>query len=472
MKFLLLRAGKYEEGTENVIFAPASEPPLGLLYIGASIEQEGHKAEIIDFFIDKYAEEEMKKSLDSVDAVGISVYTEELENAVYISKKIKELKPNTPIIIGGPHCIYLQNKSLIDIPYSDIAVVCEGEEVIKDIAKWLEGKKELAEVPGIYYKENNKIKSGRPLKIINDLDSVAFPAHHLIDKYDYGKLGGWGTVLKKRVTNMITSRGCPFNCRFCTRYSNAIKGWGYRKRSAENVFEELQQLDRKFRTVKIVDDNFLADTKRAHKIFDLVLDNGLDLNFYIGGARVESAEPELYKKMKKAGVKMIAFGIESGNQEILDFYNKKINLNQIRKAVTLARDTGIITYSTFILGAPIETIKHLEDTIDFTCSLPIDIAVFVHLRYEMGSALWLEAVKDKKISNDEYCVFADSNKGLGILSSEEIEKYIRIGFRRFYFRPKYMADQVIGALKRGDLNIIIYGLGLQITYLKEFLLEF
>lgn len=472
MKFLLLRAGKYEEGSKNVIYAPTSEPPLGLLYIGASIEQEGHKAEIIDFSIDKYAEEEMKKSLNSVDAVGISVYTEELENAVYISKKIKELKPNIPIIIGGPHCIYLKNKSLVDIPYSDIAVICEGEEVIKDIAKWLEGKKELAEIPGIYYKENNKIKPGKPLKIIDDLESIAFPAQHLIDKYDYGKLGGWSTLLKKRVTTITTSRGCPFNCRFCARYSNAIKGWGYRSRSAENVVEELQQLVGKFRTVMIVDDNFLADIKRAHKIFDLILENKLDLDFYIGGARVENAEPELYKKMKKAGVKMIGYGIESGNQEVLDFYNKKINLNQIRKAVTLARDTGILTYSTFIFGAPIETKKHLEDTIDFACSLPLNLALFVHLRYEMGSTLYLEAVKDKKVSKDEYCVFADSNKNLGILSSDEIEKYIRIAFRRFYFRPKYLLDQALGALKRGDFNIIIYGLGLQITYLKEFLLEF
>ena len=472
MDFLLLRAGKWEKGTKNVLYAPASVPPLGLLYIAASLEKEGHKVEIIDFFVDKFAEEKIIKSLSSVDAVGISVYTQDLEDAIYISKKIKELKPNIPIIIGGPHCMYLQKKSLVDIPYSDIVVGCEGEQVIKDIAKWLEGKKELAEIPGIYYKYKNQIKQGKPLEVIDDLDSIAFPVRHPVDKYDYGDLGGWGNLYKKKVTSIISSRGCPFNCRFCTRYGNVIKGWGYRKRSAENVVEELQALDGKYRTVIVSDDNFLADTKRAHKIFDMVLDIGLDFDFYIGGARVETAEPKLYNKMKKAGVKMIAYGIESGNQDVLDFYNKRITLNQIRKAVSLARKAGFISYATFILGAPIETKKHLENTIDFACSLPLDAAVFITLRYEMGSPLWIEAVKDKKISENEYCVLADSSRDLGNLSLGEIQKYVWIASSRFYGRPTYLVNQAFRVLVRGDLNMIMYGLGLQFSIFKRRLLNF
>ncbi len=337
MKFLLLRAGKWEEETKHPIYAIASHPPLGLLYIAASLEKEGHKAEIIDFFMDKLAEEKMIKSLKSVDAVGISAHTQELENAVSISKKIKELEPNVPIIIGGPHCLYRQNKSLVDIPYSEIVVGCEGEQVIKYIAEWLEGKKKLANIPGIYYKYNNQIKPGKPLEIIDDIDSIAFPARHLVDKYDYGDLGGWGTPFKKKVTSVITNRGCPFNCRFCSRYTNVIKGWGYRRRSAKNVIEELKILDGKYRSVMVSDDNFLADVKRAHKIFDMILDIGLDFDLYILGTGVETADLNLYKKMKKAGVKMIAYGIESGNQDVLDFYNKRITLDQIRRAVSLAR---------------------------------------------------------------------------------------------------------------------------------------
>jgi len=466
MKLLLIRPGKLEDRAKNKLYAAASSPPLGLLYVAASLEEEGHKAEIIDFYVDELAEEKTLKILNSVDAVGISVYTENMKDAKNISKKIKEIKPNIPIIIGGPHCIYLQKKSLMDIPYSDIVVGCEGERVIKDIARWLEGKKELANIPGIHFRYNGMIKKGKPHEIISDLDSIAFPARHTVYKYEYGDLGGWGHIYKKKVTAILSSRGCPFNCRFCARYGNVIKGWGYRQRSAENVVEELQTLDGKYRSVYIADDNFLVDIRRAHKIFDMILDIGLDFDFYIAGARVESADLKLYKKMKKAGVKFIGFGIESGNQDVLDFYNKEITLSQIRKAVSYAKKVGFIVYSTFIFGAPIETKKHLEKTIDFACSLPLDIALFTPLRYEMGSALWLKAVKDNIISKNDLYTPADSNRNLGILSRDEILKYVVKSHKRFYYRPRYIVNQFFKTLARGDLNMVLHGLSLQSRFLK------
>ena len=470
MKFLLIRPGKVEEGAKHnfsgLLYAPASFPPLGLLYVAASLEEEGHKAEIFDFYIDAFAEEKTLKILDSVDAVGMSVYTADLKDAKNISKKIKEIKPNIPMIIGGPHCIYLQKKSLMDIPYSDIVVGCEGEEVIKDVARWLEGTKELADIRGIHFRYNGRIKQGKPHEIIDDLDSIAFPARHNVDKYEYGDLGGWGYVYKKKVTSILSSRGCPFKCRFCARYGNVIKGWGYRKRSAENVVEELQTLDGKYRSIQIADDNFLADIRRAHKIFDMILDIGLDFNFHIAGARVENADLGLYKKMKKAGVKEISYGIESGNQDVLDFYSKGITLNQIKKAVSYAKKVGFISYATFILGAPIETKKHLENTIDFACSLPLDIALFTSLRYEMGSALWFEAVKDNIISENDIYTLADSNRNLGNLSRDELRKYVVLGHKRFYYRPRYIANEVFKTLVRGDLNMLLYGLSLQTRFMK------
>ena len=279
LKFLLLRAGKYEKSKNSIFYSPTSHPPLGLLYIAASLEKDGHKVEIIDFYLDIYSEEKMKKSLKSVDAVGISVYTQNYKDAAYISKKIKEINSNIPIIIGGPHCIYLRKKALNDIPFADIVVTCEGEHVIKDIAKYLEGKKDLSTIPGIYYKEHNKIKQGKPLEVIEDLDTISFPARHLTEKYEYGKFPNI-SILKNKVTAMITGRGCPYKCRFCARYSNLIKEWGYRKRSAENIFKELQDIEGKYRTVMIVDDNFLVDTKRAHKVLDMILDNRLDFEFF------------------------------------------------------------------------------------------------------------------------------------------------------------------------------------------------
>jgi len=365
-------------------------PPVGLLYIGRSLEDEGHNVEIIDFNTEKHPKETLIKSLPSADAVGISIYTMTHREAAHIAQLIKEINPDIPIIIGGPHCTYHPDKALSDIPAADICVEGEGEFVIKDIMKVLNGTKKLSEVPGVQYRKEGKIKVGKPVKIIMDLNSISFPARHLIDKYEYGKLDNTN-FYKQKFTAMITSRGCPFKCRFCTRKNFSLKK--FRVRTAENVINELKEINEKHGSVMIVDDNFLLDKKRVHRILDGIIKNGIDMEIYIEGARVDSADRNLYKKMKKAGVKHLYFGIESGNQDVLDLYQKEITLPQIRKAINLSREMNFFTIGNFILGAPIETKKHLEQTIKFACSLPLDIAIFNPLFYLRGSDLWLEAVK-------------------------------------------------------------------------------
>ena len=456
MKFLLIRAGGWKQHKADNLVAPITHPPLGLLCVGAALEQRNHKVEIIDFYAENVTREQLKNALKSSDAVGISVYTKNYKQAADISRTIKELDSEIPVIIGGPHCIFFQKKSLLHIPHADIVVNGEGEHAILDIAQYFEGKKELSDIHGIHYKDNNQIKAGKPLQIIDKLDSLPFPARHLVDKYDYGDLP-WGYQIKKKVTAMFTSRGCPFSCRFCTQYSNVIKGWNFREKSAESIVREIQEMDKKYRTILVVDDNFLVDIKRAHKIFDMLIESNKNVNLFLEGMRVESANRDLFLKMKKAGVKFIKYGIESGNQDVLDFYNKKITLQQIRNAVELSRDAGFITYGSFILGAPIETKKHLENTIKFACSLPLDIAVFGPLMYMKGSQLWLDAVKNKKISEDEHFVPADSRRGLGNFTIEELRRYSEGAFRRFYMRPSYIINQCYRGLLRKDLSLFTNG---------------
>jgi anaerobic magnesium-protoporphyrin IX monomethyl ester cyclase len=454
MKILLLKHA--EEYIQSGILghspnAVSIYPPLGLEYIGSTLENEGHKVEIIDFGAEALSKEQLKNSLTSSDAVGIGVYTNNYKNTADFAKMIKELDPKIPLIIGGPHCIFFKRQSLIDISCADISVELEGEHVFPYLVRVFEGKKKLSDVHGIYYRENNKIKAGKSPQIIDNLDDLAFPARHLVYRYDYGNLP-WGYSFKKKFTSMITSRGCPFNCRFCTRYNNIVKDWGYRKRSADNVVREIQEINDKYKSVAIVDDNFLADIKRAHKIFDKLLETGTTLDLIITGARVDSADKDLYKKMKKVGVKYLCFGIESGNQDVLDFYNKKITLQQIQKAVHLAKEMNFTTQATFILGAPFETNKYIENTIKFACSLPLDIVIFQPLHYVMGSDLWLEAVKDKKISKNEYHVDANSKRGLGNFTEEELKEYSNKAFRRFYLRPNYLLSQIQKALLHKDIG--------------------
>lgn len=453
MKFLLIQAGDPKR-VQNLLTLPTT-PPLGLLYLGAILEQNGHEVEILDYHMENLSKDYLKKTLLASDAVGMTIYTYDRKPAQDISKILKELSPDIPFLIGGPHCIFHQKKSLSDFPDADISVTGEGECVILDLVKYLEGKKELSDIHGVYYRDNGSIKSGKSIQVIDNLDGVPFPARHLVEKYNYGVLP-FGFHMKK-MTAMITSRGCPFNCRFCSRYGNIIEGFKFRQRSAENVLQEFAEIGEKYRSIHIVDENFLVDAKRAHIIFDRLIQMGLDIEIAIHGARVDTADRDLYQKMKKAGVKYLYFGLESGNQDVLDFYNKKTTLSQIKKAINLSREMNFITIGNFILGAPIETKEHIENTIKFALSLPIDIAGFGPLIYIRGSQLWNEAVESKILSKDMSLVFGGSEKGLGKLTQKEIENYIYMGFKRFYLRPTYLLSQTYRSISRNDFSLLFHG---------------
>ncbi len=472
MKFLLLRPAYQEEKNKSHNITSMNLHPLGLLSIGASLENDGHEVELLDYYAEKITKDKLKNSLMSCDAVGMTVNTNNYKPAVGISGLIKEIDSDIPLIIGGPHCTFVQKQSLHDIPHADISVIGEGEYVILDLAKYLHGEKNLANIHGIYYKENGSIISGKPPKVINNLDDLPFPARHLVEKYDHGNFS-FGHTFKGKITNLITSKGCPFHCRFCSRYHLFIKDWSFRKRSAENVVNEIQELSGKYRSVIIVDDNFLADKKRAHKIFDMLLESNTGLEFLIKGARVDAADKELYLKMKKAGVKYIFYGLESGNQDVLDFYNKNITLQQIKKATTLARQMDFFIGASFIFGAPMETKNHFENTIKFACSLPLDNAIFVPLIYRMGSSLWIEAVKNKKIQPNQYEVLADSSHNLSNFTEEELNEHISNAINSFYFRPSYIFEQIFKIFLRKDYSMLIKGIKYLILFnkLKEASIE-
>jgi len=469
MNFLLLHVPsgfEFSPNTKKTLFLHSYHPPLGLLYIGRALEDEGHKVEILDLLAEKQPIEKLKRSLSKADAVGMSVYssayqestrsvryTQAYKESAKIAKLIKEIDPTIPIIIGGPHCSSVPKKSLLEIPAADISVEGDGEEVIKDIINTFEGTKKLSEVPGVHYRENGEIKAGKPPKLIENLDSIPFPARHLVDKYDYGKINR-SYIYRPRFTSMVTGRGCQFNCRFCSRNTLGFKK--YRARSVENIVEEMQEINEKYGSVMIVDDNFLSNKKRTIKIMDRLIEIGTDIEIYIQGARVDTAEQELYKKMKKAGVKQLYFGIESGNQDVLNFYNKKTTLDQIRNAVNLSREMNFSTSGSFILGAPFETKQYIERTIKFACSLPLDTAIFAILTYKYGSDLWDEAVKNGKISEgDGYAVLADSRKGLGNFTKEELEEFYRKAIARFYLRPNYIISQIFRSIKNKNFDMMI-----------------
>jgi len=429
---------------------PPFSPPLSLLYVASALEKEGLTLNLIDVTCEHEPKATIQRLLPSQDAVIMSVYPGNYTASADLARFIRTNRPDVPIVIHGQQCTVHPEHALRDIPSADICIAGEAEGIITEVVEALEGDRRLSDIPGVSYRDNNKILTEEKPKEIQDLDTVPFPARHLVKDYDYGTINGIH-LCTPRFTAMLTSRGCPFHCRFCA--SRFIHG-SYRERSPENVLEELQEIQGDYTSVMIDDDNFLADTRRTHAILDGLIQQGAPLNLFITGARVDSADRELYRKMARAGVKFISFGIEAGDQRVLDYYNKRITLPQIRKAVELAQEMNIITWGNFIFGAPIETKDHLQKTLDFSLSLPLDMAFYRPLSYHRGAALWDQAVADDLIDEETSYCSAGSGRTTTHFTNAELAQYCAAAYKRFYARPSYLLKEVARSLRRGDFTTL------------------
>ena len=181
MKFLFIRPGDLIENKEHLTLGPSTVPPLGLLYLGAVLEQEGHKVEILDYYMENISREKLKNTLISSDAVGITVYTDNLKLSKDTSKMIKDIDPDIPLVIGGPHCSYVQERSLQDIPLADISVIGEGEQAIRDLVDTIP----LESIYNICYQNNNELVYTSRQMIYGSLDdfSPAWTDQELHHKY-------------------------------------------------------------------------------------------------------------------------------------------------------------------------------------------------------------------------------------------------------------------------------------------------
>ena len=425
---------------------------MGLLYIAKILENDGDNVKIIDFSAELYNDKKLEKQLAGIDIVGLTVLSASLPNVKQIINKIRKYNIKIKIIIGGPHCILYPIKSLQETQ-ADISVQGPGEKVIIEIKKTLKENKKLSDINGIYYKEGKTIKKGKPPLPLGDINKLPFPSRHLTSKYNYGT--GYNPNFKKgEFTSIITSRGCPFSCKFCSRSSISMKK--FIERSTDNVIEELKNIKKQgFRYIAFVDDCFLANKKQALEIFNRINKENIKLKFYITAARVDSADENLYKKMKQAGVIFIQFGLESGNQEVLDFYKKNTTIDKIKYAVNLSNKYGFYTAGSFILGAPFETAQHFINTINFAKKLPLVSVSFVPLKYMAGSELWNEAVSNGKISSDEYVVSTDKKRGLSFFTNQELINWGKKGHREFYLRPSFFINLLKTSLKQGDFSFLL-----------------
>jgi magnesium-protoporphyrin IX monomethyl ester (oxidative) cyclase len=296
--------------------------------------------------------------------------------------------------MGGAHPSTLPKRVLRD-QNVDYVVIGEGELTMLNLLKTLSKGASFNEIDGFAYREEGKTVINPKKKFIEDLDSLPLPARHLLSMNEYfnAEAPHGPELMRKPFTSMITSRGCPFNCVFCSIHT--IWGHKWRPRSPDNVLLEIEHLIDvyKIREIHFEDDNLTLDKRRIEKICDLILDRGLDVRWFTpNGVAIWTLDRNLLEKMKKSGCYKLCFGIESGCPQTLKFIKKPINLTRARQVIHWANDVGIWTHGFFVIGFPYETKEAIYETLRFAVESDLDFASFFIATPLPGTRL-LEIVK-------------------------------------------------------------------------------
>jgi len=330
--------------------------PMGLLYLGGVLEHNGYEVQVLDLLVSKYSKDKIRVALEEYqpDIVGVTAVTMNYHGASDILKYCKSVNPDIITVIGGPHVTFAAVETLIEAPWIDIVVRGEGEQTMLDIV----GGKKLDHIDGIAFRSDG-VQLTPDRALLEDLDGLPPPARHLFPLSRYHALASHASL--------ITGRGCPFNCVFCV--GSKMGGRRARFRDPKLVVDEIEQcLANGFRSVNFEDDLFTLNHRHVHAICDEIMSRGLKFQWSIF-ARVDTVNPEILRKLKQAGCDWLSFGVESGNQQILDKVKKKITLEKVRESVNMAHDAGVKVLASFILGLPGETKETILESMEFAQEL-------------------------------------------------------------------------------------------------------
>lgn len=446
MKFSFINPSPSSESMHK---GTAVWPPLGVLYCAQVLKEEGVEVSVLDQPAKGYTMEEVVNWVkkEDPDIVGFSVLLCAAKKAPEIAKRIKTHNPNIKVIFGSHHSTFNAVRILKKYPTIDVVVRGEGEYTNLEIANCFEKKIALDKVRGITFRKENKIVTNTDRPLNKKLDDLPFP-NRKISKGEYD-LNVFGlNVNTSKVTSVLSSRGCPFNCRFCgiKRFTKSV----WRPRSVDNVIAELEYLQSEgYEQFLFVDDNFTLDSKRVLRLCERIRKEGWDIEWFCD-SRVDNVNLNMFKMMEKTGCRCLLFGIESANQRILDYYRKDITPDQARKAVNKARKANIdIIVGSFIVGAIDETYNEVINTLSFAKRLDIDVPEVNVLRTHAGTDIWNELLLQGLLDaenqwEDELCISKDFTTPV---SYDKLRMLIFSYFRSFYLNPKLLLVELFRSAK-------------------------
>jgi len=361
-----------EERYGGLAAAASSLPSLGVLWIAAVLRRAGHAVRVVDAMAQGMSvSEAVRETLrGGPDIVGISSTTLTAVRAGEIAKVLKEASPAMRIIMGGVHITAAPAETMGRFPWIDVGVLGEGEVTASELVGALLDGGELSGVRGIAYREDGGIRFTPPRPYIKEMDGLPLPAWDLLPGFP-DKFRPVPTRYRKLpVAHLVTGRGCPYRCTFCDR---SVFGQRYRYFSADYVLECIGELAGRYGVREIVfeDDTFTVNRGRLLEICERIRREHPRLSWSCLG-RADTVDPGMLRLMRDAGCWQIGYGIESGDQDILDSVNKGVTVEEVERAVRWSKEAGMYVKGFFIIGFPGERPDSLERTIRLALNLPLD----------------------------------------------------------------------------------------------------
>lgn len=429
-------------------------PPLGVLLIAAYLRSLGeHEVNVIDAQVENMDYKMLEARIRKInpDVIGITGISMALKDVAYTVRLSKAIKPEVKVVVGGPHaqCYPEETARLKGVDY---VVYGEGEIAFSLLLGAIDNVDLLKKIKGLAFltPDEKFIDTGHP-EPVKDLDSLPFPARDLTPFMEYYSL-----IMRRRpVTNIITSRGCPFKCNYCNRPAFERK---FRPRSAKNVVAEIKECtDMGIRDFIFYDDTFTIDRRRVIDICEGIILLNRNVSFDIR-TRVDIVDEEMLGYLKKAGCSAIHYGVESGSEKVLRNLNKGISLEMISNAFRITRRLRIGTLAYFMIGSPGETREDIEKTFRLVGEIKPDYSFFSVFTPYPGTKIYESGVH-QGLFNDWWLDFAknpDMDFELPVwnefFSRAELSKLMLRGYRKFCLNPRFIMKQLLSIRNVGALR--------------------
>jgi len=352
-----MKIGLIDFGSKKIILNE-NFPHLGLAYIAAILERQGHQVTILDVNLE--GEKKTERFLQSgYDFIGLSATSFTFNQAVETARKIKVSNNDVITVLGGPH-VPIGMETTLESPHLDYAIHGEGELTILELTELLEKNRKpkprvLSAIKGLIFRDGGRVVANPKRARIDNLDKLPFPAFHLfhMDKY--------------AIYPLLTSRGCPFGCSFCA--VKAIWGTAWRHRNPENLIQEIDHARKRYNWEKkpfnFMDDSFNVSPDRVINLCDLIISRGMNIQWFTHGLRADKVPLDLAYKMKEAGCIGVSVGIESASNDVLKKIKKKETIEDISQGCQNLARAGIRTEAQFMIGNPGDTLETVKESIEF-----------------------------------------------------------------------------------------------------------